>query len=100
MGDAPAELSTTLLKNYLSLLIQESKIPAYICLYAEGVKLVCQECEITELFNSIEKLGTKIIVCKTCLSFYNLLGKSAAGTVGTMADIIDIQHNCTKIINL
>lgn len=100
MGEAPAELSLTLIKNYLALLVQEGKIPAYICLYGNGVKLICEGSSVIQEFKAIEQKGSKIIICKTCLIFNNLLEKTEAGTIGTMADIIDIQHNCTKIINL
>lgn len=100
MGDAPAELSLKLVKTYLELLAEEKKIPAYICLYGNGVKLICNGSPVIDQFKQLENEGSKIVICKTCLSFNELLDKTEAGTIGTMADIIDIQHNCTKIINL
>lgn len=100
MGDAPAELSLKLVKTYPELLAEEKKIPAYICLYGNGVKLICKGSPVIDQFKQLENEGSKIVICKTCLIFNELLDKTEAGTIGTMADIIDIQHNCTKIINL
>ena len=100
MGSAPRELTHTLIKNYVSLLNDEERIPAYICLYADGVHLACEGSHIVEELKALERSGTKIIICKTCLVFNNLLEKVAVGSVGTMVDIMDIQHNSTKVIML
>lgn len=100
MGEAPVELSHLLVKNYLTLLSDEDRTPAYICLYGNGVKLACEGSHVLEKLKALEEKGCKIIICKTCLVFNNLLDKVKAGNIGTMLDIIDIQHNCTKLINL
>ncbi len=100
MGEAPQELSQVLIKNYLSLLISEEKYPTYICFYGDGVKLACNDSNVIEELKSLEKMGSKIVICKTCLIFNNLLSDVQVGTIGTMLDIIDIQQNCTKLINL
>ncbi len=100
MGEASQELSLTLIKNYLTILVSEGRYPSYICLYGDGVKLVCEGSPVIEEFRAVESKGTKIIICKTCLVFNNLLDKVQTGSVGTMLDIIDVQQNSTKIINL
>ena len=100
MGEADRELSHTLLKNYLTLTISEQRIPSYICMYGDGVKAACKDSGFTEELSTLESMGSKIVICKTCLAFNNLLDKVAVGTVGTMLDIIDIQHNSTKLIKL
>ncbi|MDP3435713.1 MAG: DsrE family protein [Bacteroidales bacterium] len=100
MGEGPRELSLILVKNYLTLLKSENRVPAYICLYADGVKLACRESNVAQELKELEQAGSKVIICKTCLNFYNLLDSVECGTVGTMLDIIDVQHNSTKVINL
>ncbi len=100
MGEGDPELTHKLLKNFLSLLSQEERVPAYICIYADAVKFACQHSPVADELKALEQKGTKIIICKTCLLFYGLIDKTVTGTVGTMIDIIDIQHNSTKIINL
>lgn len=100
MGDAPQELSHTLIKNYLNLLLTENRVPAYICIYANGVVLACEGSHILEELKRVETAGAKIVICKTCLVFNSLLDRVAVGSVGTMLDILDIQHNSTKVITL
>ena len=100
MGDAERGLAHTLLKNYLTLIISEQRIPSYICMYGDGVKAACKESGFTEELTKLESMGSKIVICKTCLVYYNLLEEVAVGSVGTMVDIIDIQYNSTKLIKL
>lgn len=100
MGEAPEDLSHLLIKNYFTLLNSEERYPAYICFYGDGVKLTCFGSHIIEELKALEQNGSKIIICKTCLAYNNLLEKVKVGTVGTMLDIIDVQHNSTKLINL
>lgn len=100
MGQSSPELTHSLIKNYFTLLKSENHIPSYICFYADGVKFACEGSNVIEELTQLEGVGTKIILCKTCLVYNNLLDKTKVGTVGTMLDIIDIQHNSTKVITL
>ena len=100
MGTAPDELSILLLKNYLTLLKSENRIPAYICLYADGVKCACTGSPVIEEFKVLEQAGAKIFICKTCLNFYNIIDAVEVGNTGTMMDIMEIQHHSKLLINL
>ncbi len=100
MGEGAKELTHTLVKNYLTLLLSENHVPSYICLYADGVKFACTGSHVIEELNALEKAGSKIVICKTCLLFNNLLEDVQTGTIGTMLDIIDVQQNSTKVITL
>lgn len=99
MGHADEQLTSVLIKNYLTLLM-EGDLPAYICLYAEGVKLAIDGSSVIEELRALEEAGVNILICKTCLNFYNALDKVAAGTVATMVDIMGAQTNCDKVIVL
>jgi hypothetical protein len=41
-----------------------------------------------------------LIICNTCLNFYNLVGEVAVGIRGGMPDIIEAQRRATKVITL
>ncbi len=100
MGEAPSELSLLLLKNYLTLLKSENRVPSYICLYADGVKTACTGSPVINEFKVLETAGSKIFICKTCLNFYNLSNNLEVGNPGTMLDIMDIHHHSKLLINL
>src|SRR5664279_1484740 len=86
LGEAPAELQQILVKNYFSLLVQEEETPAYICFYADGVKLTCTGSVILEELKTLESRGSKLIICKTCLNYFKIADQVEAGMAGTMHD--------------
>ena len=100
MGVADIQLSTTLIKNYFGLIVQGELSPNYICFYAEGVKLVIEGSPILEELKILEEKGIKLIICKTCLVYYNIVEEVKVGAIGSMLDIINIQKNSTKVITL
>lgn len=100
MGIGSQELGINLISNYLKLINNEIIPPKFIALYNEGVKLVCEGSPVIEHFNILEKKGVKIIVCTTCLRYYNLFEKIEVGIACTMMDIISLQNVANKVINL
>ncbi len=98
MGEAPKELTELLVSNYFSLMTEEKNLPAYICFYAEGVKLCLKESPIVEALEVLESKGVKLLICKSCLSYFNELDNVVVGSVATMVDIIGAQQNCNKVI--
>lgn len=100
MGTASEELRLILAENYLSITLKENRLPGFILFYAEGVKLVTDKSPVIETLKAIEKRGTKLIVCKTCLNYYNLIEKVKTGIIATMMDICEIQWNVDKVITL
>ncbi|MDF1548367.1 MAG: DsrE family protein [Bacteroidales bacterium] len=100
MSNAEPELSQLLLSNYLKLLIDESLLPNAILFYGEGVKTVVENSLFIASLQKLEQNGVKLIVCKTCLNFYDLLDKIKVGNIGSMADIVHYQWNVDKVITL
>jgi hypothetical protein len=100
MGHAPENLSKILVKNYLGLLTDENHHPAVLLFYGEGVKLVCEGSEVIDSLVMLERKGTKLISCKTCLKYFELDDKVKAGKVGTMADILTMQMEAGKVITV
>ena len=100
MGSAPQELSNTLITNYLKLLAEEQQVPQTLLFYAEGIKLVCEESPVIGYLQQIEQKGAKLIVCKTCLNFFGLSAQQVVGQAGTMADILTMQLEAKKVINV
>jgi selenium metabolism protein YedF len=100
MGNANEQLQHTLMAKYLELLVQNKSLPAAICLYTAGVKLVCEGSPVIEQLRSIEEQGVRLIVCSTCLTYYNLNERVRVGVVGGMGDIIEAQTKADKVITL
>jgi intracellular sulfur oxidation DsrE/DsrF family protein len=100
MGNGPEELGKTLVKNYLDLLINEKNLPAALLFYGEGVKLICDDLQVTDSLSALERKGVNLIACKTCLTYFGLISEVKVGRVGTMADILTFQLEAGKVITV
>jgi len=49
---------------------------------------------------ALEEKGVRLIVCSTCLEYFNLVDKVKVGIVGGMTDIIEAQMKAEKVITL
>ncbi len=100
MGYGPEELQLMLVGKYLQLLSQGEDFPAAICFYTEGVKMVIEGSPILEQLVVLEKKGVRLIVCSTCLNYFELSDKVKVGIVGGMTDILEAQLRAGKVITL
>jgi sulfur relay (sulfurtransferase) complex TusBCD TusD component (DsrE family) len=100
MGDAEPELQTKLISTYFRLLDENGILPAVICFYADGVKLVVEGSPVLESLRSLEAKGVRMVLCNTCLNFYGLVDQVAVGVIGGMGDMIEAQVKAAKVITI
>jgi intracellular sulfur oxidation DsrE/DsrF family protein len=100
MGDADPELQLKLATTYFKLLDENNIHPAAICFYTNGVRLVVDDSPVLTSLKSLESKGVRLILCSTCLSYFNLTEKVQVGIVGGMTDIIEAQRQADKVISL
>lgn len=100
MGDAEPTLQQKLIGTYLSLLDQNNLLPGAICFYTEGVKLVVEGSPVLDVLRSLEKKGVHLLICSTCLEFFQLTDKVQVGIQGGMSDIIEAQRLASKVISI
>lgn len=100
MGQGDKTLGQQLAGKYFALLAQNESLPAAVCFYNEGVKLVCEGSPVIEQLKALENAGVRLIVCSTCLNYYELTEKVQVGIVGGMGDIIEAQVKAEKVITI
>ena len=100
MGQADPELQQKLITTYLKLLDENNLLPAVICFYTEGVHLAVTGSPVLESLRSLEAKGVRLILCSTCLSFYQLAEQVQVGIPGGMTDIIEAQRRASKVITI
>lgn len=94
------ELGSKLIQKYFSLLLEGNEVPAIVCFYTDGVKLVTTNSPILEQLKQLEEKGTRLIVCSTCLDMMGLVDQIQVGIVGGMTDIIEAQIRAEKVITI
>lgn len=100
MGHADQELQHKLITTYFKLLDDSDTLPAVICFYAEGVKLVTTGSPVIDTLKALEAKGVHLVLCSTCLNHYGLQEQVQVGIVGGMTDIIEAQWRADKVITL
>lgn len=100
MGNADEKLQQLLFGKYIDLLSQNGNLPAALCFYTDGVKLVCEGSPVLEGLRNLENKGVRLIVCSTCLNYFELATKVQVGIVGGMGDILEAQMKAEKVITI
>jgi hypothetical protein len=100
LGEADQVLQHKLVSSYLTLLDEHNLLPAAICFYAEGVYLAVAGSPVLEILQSMEKKGVRLILCTTCVNYYNLHRRVKVGIEGGMSDILEAQLRAVKVITL
>jgi intracellular sulfur oxidation DsrE/DsrF family protein len=100
MGDAEPALQQKLIGVYLKLLVDNRIQPAAICFYTEGVRLCVDGSPVLDQLQALEAQGVRLILCSTCLNYFNLSEQVRVGIVGGMPDILEAQRRADKVISL
>ena len=100
MGQADTNLQQMLIGKYLELLLTNGDLPAAICFYTNGVKLVVDGSPVLTQLATLEKKGVRLVICSTCLAYFGLTGSVHVGIVGGMGDILAAQAGAEKVITL
>ncbi len=100
LGQAPQDLQGKLAVKFLTLVQESGALPAKIFFYTEGVKLACQGSPVIELLRSLEAEGVELVLCKTCLDYFQLTSHVEVGIVGGMADIVEAMQKAGKVISV
>ena len=89
LGVGDDSLGSTLMKGFIFTLTQSKPLPKKVMFLNSGVKLTTENEETVKNLQILEKEGTELVSCGTCLDFYNLKDKLKVGSVGNMYDIVD-----------
>jgi intracellular sulfur oxidation DsrE/DsrF family protein len=100
MGQADHALTHRLAGTYFDLLDLENRLPSAVCFYAEGVKLVCEGSPVLRTLAALARRGVRLLVCGTCLQFFELEPKLAVGEASNMKEIQATQWNAARVISI
>ena len=100
IGFADVVLQHKLFSTYLKLLLENDSLPAVLCFYTDGVKLVVAGSPFLEQLSQLEQRGVRLISCSTCINYFELGDKVRVGIVGGMPDILEAQTRASKVITL
>lgn len=87
LGKGDDELGGLLMKSFLNTLIQSPILPETLVLMNTGVYLACDE-NCCQPLQKLAEMGVNILVCGTCLKYFNLENELKAGNISNMFEIL------------
>lgn len=98
MGRGNDELGTVLIKAFLHTLAGQVKKPDVMIFYNTGVKLTVQGSDVLDDLKQLESEGVQILVCGTCLNYFEIKDQLAAGIVSNMYDIAETMSSARLLL--
>ena len=98
MGNGSEELGQILMKGFIFALTELDELPSTVLLYNSGVKLSTEGSNSIEDLKTLQAQGVEILICGTCLNYYDLTEKLQDGDVTNMYFILEKMAQADKII--
>lgn len=103
VGDGDRQLGRNLMKMALYTLSESDDVPASLLFMNSGVTLIAgpgleQQC--VDNVKALERKGTEVLVCGTCLNYYGIEEDLQVGEVSNMYDILSRMQEASKVITL
>jgi selenium metabolism protein YedF len=100
VGDGARELGSNLMQMFFYTLTQSDNPPQTVIFVNAGVKLPTLDPQIPEHLRALQAAGCRLLVCGTCLNYYQLTDQLSIGMVSNMYDIVSALEEAGKVISL
>jgi selenium metabolism protein YedF len=100
MGSGSEELGKILLQACVNTLKEVSPLPSAILCYNAGVFAAVEGAPTVPALAELEKQGVTLLVCGTCVDYFEMKDKVAVGTISNMYDILGQLSAAARIITL
>jgi sulfur relay (sulfurtransferase) complex TusBCD TusD component (DsrE family) len=100
LGSGAEDLQQALAVKFLSLLLESGRLPSKILFYTAGVKLACTGSPVLAQLHRLAELKVELVLCKTCLDYFQLAAQVQVGVVGGMGDILEALQQAEKVVSV
>ncbi|MHB8780427.1 MAG: sulfurtransferase-like selenium metabolism protein YedF [Candidatus Geothermincolia bacterium] len=100
IGKGDETLGKTLMKAFLNTLAEMDDPPGTLLLMNAGVKLALEGADTLPALSNLVCLGTKVLVCGTCLDFFGVKDELAVGAVSNMYEIASVMMRAANTVTL
>jgi selenium metabolism protein YedF len=98
MGRGDDVLGDVLIRAFIHTLAQLKPLPAAILCYNAGVKLATKDSAVLEDLQQLAQAGVDILVCGTCVKYFELGDRIAAGRISNMYDILETMAGAARLV--
>jgi len=100
LGFGDDKLGDMLMKSYIFALSEADLIPNDLLFINGGVKLTIEDSPVLDSLKKLISRGTNILVCGTCLDFFDIKDKLSIGEITNMYTIVELMNNADNTIKL
>jgi hypothetical protein len=100
LGDGEPALVDKRAVNDLRTLLGLGLVPRALAFFGDGFKRVVAGSPCVDELRRLQAAGARLIACRTCLDDDGLIDRVAAGEVGNMAVIVELQAGAGRVISV
>lgn len=100
LGVGEEKLGDILMNSFIYTVKETAPWPRTIVLFNSGVKLTCEGSKVLEDLKCMNDEGVEILVCGTCLDYYNIKDNIQVGEIANMYSIYEKMRNSNSTINI
>ena len=100
LGVGEEKLGDILMNSFIYTVKETTPWPRTIVLFNSGVKLTCEGSKVLEDLKYMNDEGVEILVCGTCLDYYNIKDNIQVGEIANMYSIYEKMMNSNNTINI
>lgn len=98
MGGGDDELGRILLRAFINSLKEADKLPGSIILYNGGIRIALNGTDTARTLQELENRGVTILVCGTCIDFYDVKDCLAAGMISNIYKITKVLSEAGHVV--
>jgi selenium metabolism protein YedF len=99
MGRGDDVLGDILIRSFIHTLLQLKPLPETIICYNAGVKLAVKDSAVLDDLQELARFGVDILVCGTCVNYFGIGDRIAAGHISNMYDIAETMAGATRLMH-
>ncbi|MFY9396946.1 MAG: sulfurtransferase-like selenium metabolism protein YedF [Desulfomonilia bacterium] len=100
MGSGDDELGSVLMRSFIHTLAEAQEKPEIMIFFNTGVKLAIEGSEVIEDLRGLCDSGVKMLVCGTCLGYFEAKDRLAAGQVSNMYEIAETMLSAGRLVRI
>jgi len=98
MGRGEDELGSVLIRSFIHTLLTLEPRPDILLFYNTGVKLTVRDSVVIDDLRELEAKGDSLLICGTCINFFDLKEQIGAGKISNMYDIASTMAIAGRLI--
>lgn len=98
MGEGDPELGKLLMETFVDNLKLQEQLPTHVVLYNGGVKLAMKQSQVSRSLSELEELGTRIMLCGTCVDHYGIQYDIGVGMISNMVVITETLASAGHVV--